>query len=99
MVYTGGMNYAMVNLKTDPELKKAASAVAKDLGVSLSAVLNNELRRFAAEKSVSLEYPEVPNQATAKRLEASKKAIGKGDYHHFDTNKKATDFLKSALEI
>jgi len=93
------MNYAMVNLKTDPELKKAATSVAKDLGVSLSAVLNNELRRFASEKSVVLEYPEVPNTATVKRLAASKKAITKGDYHQFTDNEKATDFLKSALEI
>ena len=93
------MNYAMVNLKTDPELKKAATKVAKDLGVSLSAVLNNELRRFAAEKSVVLEYPEVPNEATAKRLAHSKKSIAAGDYHNFDTNEEATDFLKSALEV
>lgn len=99
MVYTGDMKYAMVNVKTDPELKKAAAAVAKDLGVSLSAVLNNELRRLAAEKSVVLEYPETPNTATKKRLAASKKAVQKGEYHHFATNDEATEFLATALEI
>lgn len=89
----------MVNLKTDPELKKAAAAVAKDLGVSLSTVLNNELRRFAAEKSIVLEYPEAPNTATTKRLAASKKCIEKGDYHQFANNQEATEFLASALEL
>lgn len=46
-------DYAVINLKTDPELKKRATKVAKDLGISISAVLNHELRRFSAERSVT----------------------------------------------
>ena len=85
--------YAVINLKTDPELKKLAAKAADKLGVSVSAVLNNELRRFAAEQSVTFDIPEVPNAKTAKELAASRKQIEAGDYYGpFDT---AEDMLSS----
>jgi addiction module RelB/DinJ family antitoxin len=85
--------YAVINLKTDPELKKLAAKAADKLGVSVSAVLNNELRRFAAEQSVTFDIPEVPNAKTAKELAASRKQIEAGDYYGpFDT---AEDMLAS----
>ena len=89
--------YAVINLKTDPKLKDLAAKTADKLGISISAVLNNELRRFTAEQSVAFEVPEVPNAKTAKQLTASKKKIKAGDYHKFDTNKKALDFLAKEL--
>jgi addiction module RelB/DinJ family antitoxin len=61
-------NYAVINLKTDPELKKRAAKTAEKLGISISAVLNNELKRFAAEQSVTFDLPEVPNAETARKL-------------------------------
>lgn len=90
--------YAVINLKTDPELKARAAKVADRLGVSISAVLNNELQRFASEQSVTFEIPEAPNVKTAKELSESKKKIEEGDYHRFDTNKEALDFLAKELE-
>ena len=91
-------NYAVINLKTDPELKKLATQTANKLGVSISAVLNNELRRFAAEQSVVFDVPEAPNKSTSKKLEESKKQIDSGDYHHFTSNKKALEFLSDELK-
>jgi len=92
------MSYAVINLKTDPKLKKQATEVAGQLGISISAVLNNELRRFAAEQSVVFDIPEAPNPKTAKELAASKKQIEAGDYHRFADNKKALDFLATELK-
>jgi len=98
-VYTIGMsNYSIINLKTEPELKKLAAKTANKLGISLSAVLNNELRRFTAEQSVSFEVPEVPNKATADQLSVSKKDIELGVYNKFDSNKKSLEFLASELK-
>lgn len=98
-VYTFGMsNYAVINLKTDPELKKLAQATADKLGISISAILNNELRRFATEQSVVFDIPEVPNEKTTKHLAVSKKEIDSGNYHSFNTNKKALDFLAKELQ-
>jgi len=88
--------YAVINLKTDPELKKLAAKAADKLGISVSAVLNNELRRFATEQSVTFDVPEVPNAKTAKQLAASRKEIDAGDYHGpFDT---AEDMIASLHE-
>lgn len=89
--------YAVINLKTDPLLKAQAAKVADKLGISISAVLNNELRRFTVEQSVVFDMPEQPNAGTAKQLAASKQQIEHGDYHQFDDSKKALDFLEKEL--
>ena len=91
-------NYAIINLKTDPELKKLAAKTAAKLGISLSAVLNNELRRFAAEQSVAFEVPEVPNAITSAQLVTSKKAIESGEYHKFSSNEESLEFLAGELK-
>ncbi len=91
--------YAVINLKTDPELKILAAKAADKLGISVSAVLNNELRRFAAEQSVTFDVPEVPNAKTAKELAASRKQIEAGDYYKFENNDEALNFLANKLKL
>jgi addiction module RelB/DinJ family antitoxin len=98
-VYTIGMSkYSVINLKTNPELKEQAAKTADRLGISISAVLNNELRRFVAEQSVAFEVPEVPNAETAKLLEMAKDEISTRDYHKFENNKDALGFLADQLK-
>lgn len=93
-MYTFGMSkYAVINLKTDPELKELAAKTANKLGISLSSVLNNELRRFTTEQSVTFDMPEVPNPKTAKELSASRRQIESGDY--FGPFDSAEDMLAS----
>lgn len=89
--------YAVINLKTDPELKALAAKVADKLGVSISAVLNNELRRFTVEQRVEFELPEVPNEATAADMGTSNKQVAAGDYHSFASNEAALKFLEDEL--
>ncbi len=91
--------YAVINLKTDPDLKKLAAKAADKLGISVSAVLNNELRRFATEQSVTFDVPEVPNAQTAKQMAVSKKQIEAGDYYKFENNDEALDFLADKLKL
>lgn len=91
-------NYAIINLKTDPALKKAAAQTAKKLGISLSAVLNNELRRFSSEQSVVFDTPEVPNAKTAAEMAQSKQEITRGDYHTFSSKKQSLEFLAKQLK-
>ncbi len=90
--------YAVINLKTDPQLKVLATKTANKLGVSISAVLNNELRRFAAEQSVVFDIPEVPNIQTIKHLETSKKQIDAGNYYKFDNNEQSLEYLAKELK-
>lgn len=89
--------YVVINLKTNPKLKELAAKAADKLGISISAVLNNELRRFATEQSVTFDLPEVPNEQTARALTSSRKKINANDYHKFKTNKQAIDFLRTEL--
>lgn len=91
-------NYSIINLKTDPELKKEAAKTADMLGISLSAVLNNELKRFVVEKSVLFEVPEVPNAKTTKELSDSKKEIESGNYYKFKDNKESLSFLADKMK-
>jgi len=90
--------YSVINLKTDPELKKRAATIADKLGISISAVLNNELRRFASEQSVVFDVPETPNVKTAKLLSGSEKEIESGDFHKFEDNGEAIKFLSNELK-
>lgn len=90
--------YVVINLKTEPELKKRAAKVAERLGISISAVLNNELKRFASEQSVTFDLPEAPNVETAKRMSSSQKQIEAGDYHSFKNNDEALNFLIKELK-
>lgn len=91
--------YAVINLKTDPKLKSLAAKTADKLGISISAILNNELRRFTAEQCVAFEVPEVPNAKTAKQLAASRKQIEAGDYYKFNNNDESLEFLADKLKL
>ena len=43
---------AVINIKTDREVKRKAQAIAKDLGLSLSSIINANLRQLIKNKSV-----------------------------------------------
>ncbi|MEK7560610.1 MAG: hypothetical protein AAB539_01490 [Patescibacteria group bacterium] len=44
----------VLNIKTDPEVKKEAQKVARELGVPLSIVVNAYLKEFIREKEMCL---------------------------------------------
>lgn len=54
------MNTAVINIKTDPKVKKDAQKIAAQLGFSLSALLNGYLRHFLKTKSVHFSLNEEP---------------------------------------
>ncbi len=69
------MHKAIVNIKTDPILKRQASKVAAGLGLPLGTILNNYLRQFVREKRVVFEEGLTPNKKTAKELMAIERDI------------------------
>jgi addiction module RelB/DinJ family antitoxin len=42
----------LINIKTDPEVKKNAQKIANELGLSLSAVINASLKQFVRNREV-----------------------------------------------
>ncbi|MBI3634294.1 MAG: type II toxin-antitoxin system RelB/DinJ family antitoxin [Candidatus Yonathbacteria bacterium] len=47
------MKTAVLNIKIDPKVKRAAQKVADDLGFSLSAIINASLKNLARDKAIS----------------------------------------------
>lgn len=89
------MPNVIITIKTEEKLKAQATKLADELGLSLSAVLNNALRNFVVDKKVVFESLETPNKETAAALKKSKKRVDAGDYHSFDSNEEALSFLDS----
>ncbi|MEK7535618.1 MAG: type II toxin-antitoxin system RelB/DinJ family antitoxin [Patescibacteria group bacterium] len=72
------MEKTVINIKTDPVVKKQASQIAARLGLPLGTVMNNYLRQFIRERRVIFEEGLTPNKATAKRLLIAERNIAEG---------------------
>ena len=89
------MNTSMITIKTDPKIKQQAQKVARDLGLPLSAVINNYLREFADERHVVFSVPLIPNKRTQKIIAQVEKDIkaGKNISPAFSTGKEMDEYL------
>ena len=67
--YIVNMNQIPVTVKIDADLKKDAQELAKSLGLSLSAIVENKLREVVRERRVVFEEEFIPNEKTAKELQ------------------------------
>jgi len=81
---------AVINLKTDPTLKKDAQELADSLGVSLSQVLNESLKRFTATRQFMAVEQYTPTDELLAIIRWSKKPAAKTS---FNNQKAALDFL------
>jgi len=84
----------MLNIKTDVSVKRAAQQVAKDIGVPLSTIVNAGLKRFIAERQITLRAPEIPNAKTRKILDEALRDIREGNTDAFSP---AFDNVEDAL--
>ncbi len=68
------MNTSAIYIKTDPEVKAKAQKVAKELGLSLSSLLNGWLRQLIKTKTVSFSAgDEIPNEYLIKTIKQAEK--------------------------
>ncbi len=90
------MNSAAGSITIEPKTKAEAQKVAKELGISLSVVINGLLKHFIRTKTVTFrEYDEIPNKRTIaamKKAEENYKA-GKAS-PAFDNAKDAIAYLE-----
>lgn len=63
------MNTAVINVKTDPKLKKELKTVAKELGLPVGTIINAYLRELVCERRVVFSAPPSLNQRTRRLLE------------------------------
>lgn len=72
------MNTAVINIKTQPEVKLKAQKFAREIGVSLSSLINAYLRQFIRTKKVEFDLGEEPSPDLIKMLKRSEKDIKAG---------------------
>ena len=95
------MNSALINLKTDPKVKKQAQKVASDLGFSLSSLINAYLRDLIKTKTVcfSLSKKERPSQWLLNSIKEAKKDIENDRVSpSFDNAKEAISYLDRVIK-
>ncbi len=72
------MNTAVINIKTEPLVKKQAQQVAQDLGLTLSSVINAFLKNLIRNKTINFSLNENPSPYLIRQLKNSKEDIEKG---------------------
>ena len=72
------MNTAVINIKTQPETKAKAQEIARQIGVSLSSLLNAYLKKLVRTKKVEFDLGEEPSPYLVKILKKADKDIKAG---------------------
>jgi antitoxin component of RelBE/YafQ-DinJ toxin-antitoxin module len=68
----------MLNIKMDRKLKVEIQKVAKEIGLPVSALMNNAARKIIETRSVTFQAPLIPNAKTAKILDKALRDIKAG---------------------
>ena len=72
------MNTAVIITKTEPEVKKMAQQVAKEIGVSLSSLLNAYLKQLVRTRKVEFDLGEVPSEYLKSVIKRAEENYKKG---------------------
>ncbi len=71
----------ILNVRTEVKIKKAAQRAAKEIGVSLSTVVNASLRAFIERPHLEL----VPNAKTRREIDDALKELEAGQVQVFNS--------------
>ena len=82
----------VITVKTDAATKKAAQTLAKDMGLTLSSLINSYLKQVVATRHVELYAPEPMTPQLEKLLEGAESNIKAGNLSPPRDN--IDDFLK-----
>lgn len=90
------MNTAVINIKTQPETKAKAQEIARQIGVSLSSLLNAYLKQFIKTKTVTFSADkEIPNKRTLALMKQAEKNYREGNTSPaFKTGEEAVEWLE-----
>ncbi len=88
------MNTVVINIKTDPKVKKEAKKIASDLGLTLSGTINGFLKQFIRNKSIFFTLDESnPSEYLLSSIKESEKERKQKKHHSFKNNEEALKFL------
>lgn len=92
------MNTAVINIKTNPQVKAKAQAVAEELGFSLSSLINGYLKHLVKTKTIHFNTSEEPTQYLLDALRESEKDIKAGRIISFKSFEEEMDYLDKMIE-
>ena len=88
------MNTAVTNIKTEEYTKRRAQKIAKELGLSLSSLLNAYLKQLVRVRRVEFDLEE-PSDYLIKSIKRAEKNIEEGKVSPaFKTGKEAVEWLE-----
>lgn len=88
------MNNAVIQIRTNQELKESAQKVAEELGFSLSSLIKAFLKNVTRTKTVTFSTGEVPSTWLIEQMTQAKKDLQTGNYHKFNSETESLKFLK-----
>ena len=89
------MNTAVINIKTEQETKDKAQLIAKDLGLSLSSLVNAFLKQIVRTKKIEFSLDEKPSDYLIKAIKkASEDRKHKKASPIFKNGAKAIEWLE-----
>lgn len=91
------MSQSALTLKIDNDVKAEAQELAKKLGLSLSAIVENQLRLVVKERRVVFEEELLPTEQTAKDLARIERDVRAGRHLRgpFSTHRELEEHLVS----
>lgn len=87
------MQTAVINLRVEPQTKEKAQIVARQLGLSLSAVIEGFLAHLIRTKTIHFSLKEEPTEYMLQALKESKEDIKAGRVVSFKNPDKALQYL------
>ena len=72
------MNNAVITVRTEPDIREKAKETADKLGVSLNSVMNNYLRQFIEEKTITYTVDELTPYAK-EEIAKAEQAMERGE--------------------
>lgn len=84
----------VINFKTSAKVKKEAQKVAREMGLSLSSVLNAMLQQYIRHKTLYLStQKEVPSDEAIRAIKEAEKEYAQGNTISFDNARAAIEYL------
>lgn len=92
------MDTAIINIRTQTNVKVQLQKVSEELGLTVSALINGLIKQVIRTKRVEFEArPEIPNASMIKMLKESEEDYKNGDFYSFEKPKEALAFFDKII--
>ena len=87
-----------ITVRVEQEVKIEAQRLAKELGLSLSSLINAFLKQLIREKKLKFTISEEPSEYTLRAIKKSEEELKSGKAYKFSDPKKAVEFIDKLIQ-